>query len=98
MADRIFEKWAPVYREIGLEPRPVKPGTDELAGSATPPEPFRTIQVAAEAFGLKYEALLGALNEGSVPSYQPYGPERLVLLSEVLACIEAHLFMWCDYE
>lgn len=27
MVEGIFAKWAPTFREIGLEPRPIKPGT-----------------------------------------------------------------------
>lgn len=56
----------------------------------TPPEPFVTIPSAAEALGLKYHALLRAVNAGLIPSYQPFGARTYVLLSEVVAYVKAH--------
>ncbi len=42
MSKGIFETWAPIYRECGLEPRPVKPGTKacRLKGWTKPDSEF----------------------------------------------------------
>jgi len=54
------------------------------------PEPFQTIPSAAKALGLKYHALLRAVNSGLVPGYRPFGKRTYVLPSEVATFVKAH--------
>ena len=49
-----------------------------------------TIPSAAKALNIKYHALLRAVNQGLIPSYQPFNSRRYVLLSEIEAFIKAH--------
>jgi hypothetical protein len=58
--------------------------------SASNPEPVLTIPSAARAAGVKYHALLGAVNAGRIRSFQPFGKRRYLLLSDVHAFIRVH--------
>ena len=49
---------------------------------------FVTVPILAKQLGVKYHALLRAVNEGLVPSYKPFGDRRLVKPAEVIAFIE----------
>ena len=49
---------------------------------------FVTVPVLAKQLGVKYHALLRAVNAGLVPSYKPFGDRRLVKPAEVIAFIE----------
>ena len=49
---------------------------------------FATVPQLAKQLGVKYHALLRAVNSGLVPSYQPFGARRLVKPSEVIKFIE----------
>ncbi|NOX98218.1 MAG: helix-turn-helix domain-containing protein [Verrucomicrobia bacterium] len=51
-------------------------------------ENFATIPKAAAGLGIKYYALLRAVNAGLVPSYKPFGNRRLLKPAEVLKYIE----------
>ena len=53
-------------------------------------EHYVTIRQATKLSGLKYHALLRAVNSSLIPSYRPFNSRRLVLLSEILAFVEAH--------
>lgn len=39
---------------------------------------YTTVPILAKQLGIKYHALLRAVNEGLVPSYKPFGDRRLV--------------------
>ena len=49
---------------------------------------FVTVPALAKQHGVKYHALLRAVNAGLVPSYKPFGDRRLVKPAEVIAFIE----------
>jgi|LGOV01.1.fsa_nt_gb excisionase family DNA binding protein len=49
---------------------------------------FVTVPNMANRLGIKYHALLRAVNTGLVPSYKPFGDRRLVKPAEVIAFIE----------
>ena len=49
---------------------------------------YTTVPVLARQLGIKYHALLRAVNAGRVPSYQPFGNRRLVKPAEVVDFIE----------
>ena len=49
---------------------------------------FVTVPILAKQLGIKYHALLRAVNAGLVPSYKPFGDRRLVKPAEVIAFIE----------
>jgi excisionase family DNA binding protein len=49
---------------------------------------FVTVPILAKQLGIKYHALLRAVNAGLVPSYKPFGDRRLVKPSEVVEYIE----------
>ena len=49
---------------------------------------FVTVPILANQLGIKYHALLRAVNAGLVPSYKPFGDRRLVKPAEVIAFIE----------
>ena len=49
---------------------------------------FVTVPALAKQLGVKYHALLRAVNAGLVPSYKPFGDRRLVKPAEVIAFIE----------
>lgn len=49
---------------------------------------FATVPILAKRLGIKYHALLRAVNSGQVPSYQPFGTRRLVKPAEVIEFIE----------
>ena len=53
-------------------------------------EPFVTVPSAAKALGLKYHALLRAVNAGLIPSYRPFGKRIYARLSEVVSFVKAH--------
>ena len=53
-----------------------------------PTAKFVTVPVLAKQLGVKYHALLRAVNAGLVPSYKPFGDRRLVKPAEVIAFIE----------
>ena len=59
------------------------------SGNTVTPDPdFVTVPNLAKQLGVKYHALLRAVNDGLVPSYKPFGDRRLVKPSEVIAFIE----------
>ncbi|QFR33832.1 helix-turn-helix domain-containing protein [Ancylobacter sp. TS-1] len=58
-------------------------------GQANPPEKLLTLQQAADVLGLHLWALRRAAKRGLIPTYSPFNSRRFVLLSEVLAFIEA---------
>jgi len=49
---------------------------------------YATVPILAKRLGIKYHALLRAVNAGLVPSYKPFGDRRLVKPAEVIAYIE----------
>lgn len=49
---------------------------------------FVTVPILARQLGIKYHALLRAVNAGLVPSYKPFGDRRLVKPAEVIEFIE----------
>jgi excisionase family DNA binding protein len=49
---------------------------------------FVTVPILAKQLGIKYHALLRAVNAGLVPSYKPFGDRRLVKRAEVIEFIE----------
>ena len=51
---------------------------------------YVTVRSAANALGIKYHALLRAVNAGDVPSYRPFNSRRLVCLDDIQAVIAAH--------
>jgi hypothetical protein len=46
-------------------------------------ESYITVRQAAKLSGLKYHALLRAVNKQLIPSYLPFNSRRVVLLSEI---------------
>lgn len=52
-------------------------------------EHYVTIRQATKLSGLKYHALLRAVNSGLIPSYRPFNSRRLVILAEVETYIRA---------
>lgn len=61
-----------------------------MSTNAKQNEPYRTIPWAAKELGIKCHALRNAVNAGLIPSYQPFGSRRLVLVSEIQSYIAAH--------
>lgn len=57
------------------------------ATNTTDPE-YTTVPILAKQLGIKYHALLRAVNAGHVPSYKPFGDRRLVKPAEVIEFIE----------
>lgn len=53
-------------------------------------ESYITVRQAAKLSGLKYHALLRAVNKQLIPSYLPFNSRRVVLLSEIHAFVESH--------
>jgi excisionase family DNA binding protein len=56
---------------------------------AKSPEPYVTINQAAEALGIHPWALRRAVKAGAIPAYAPFNSRRLVRQSEVVAAIQA---------
>lgn len=53
-------------------------------------EPYVTVRQGAVALGIKYHALLAAVNDGTIPSYRPFNSRRLVRISEIESVIRSY--------
>ena len=60
----------------------------ETAKTKTSATEYATVPTLAKQLGIKYHALLRAVNAGLVPSYKPFGDRRLVKPAEVIEFIE----------
>ena len=53
------------------------------------PEPFITVQAAAEVFNIPKFKLQRAVRLGLIPAYAIYNKRKLIRISEVIAVIES---------